>query len=74
MSREGRAILNGVVSPHRSATRREGTMVSTALIIVALILLLLAAFTVALPKVNVGWLGLAFYVAAAVWVALKLPN
>ena len=49
-------------------------MVSTALIIVALILLLLAAFTVALPKVNVGWLGLAFYVAAAVWVALKLPN
>lgn len=47
-------------------------MVPAAFLIVALILLLLAAFTVAVPKVNVGWLGLAFYVASAVWVALKL--
>ena len=49
-------------------------MVTSAFIIVALILLLLAAFSVAVPKINTGWLGLAFYVAAAVWVALKLPN
>ena len=49
-------------------------MVSTGLLLVALILLLLAAFSVAIPKLDTGWLGLALFVASAVWLALKLPN
>ena len=49
-------------------------MVSTAFVIVALILLILAALAVSVPRVQVGWLGLAFWVASLVWVALKLPN
>ena len=48
-------------------------MVPAAFYIVALILLLLAAFSVPVPRVQIGWLGLAFWVAAIVWSVLKLP-
>lgn len=37
----------------------------TVLIIIALILLVLAAFNVKIGTVSLGWLGLAFYVATA---------
>jgi len=37
----------------------------TVLLIIALICLILAAFNVKLGSVNIGWLGLAFYVATA---------
>jgi len=39
-------------------------MLSTIFLIVALILLILCAFGVNHPRVNLGWLGLAFWVAA----------
>ena len=38
-----------------------------ALTIVALILLILAAFNVPTGPVNIGWLGLAFWVLSTLW-------
>lgn len=44
------------------------SMVPVALQVLALICLILAAFALKLPHVDaVGWLGLALYVAAALW-------
>ena len=37
----------------------------TVLLIAAVILLVLAAFGVAAPRVNLGWLGVALFVATA---------
>lgn len=48
------------------------TMVPVALQVLALVCLILAAFALKLPHVEaVGWLGLAFYVAAVVWLSLR---
>lgn len=47
-------------------------MVVLAFLIVSLVLLAVAAANVAAPKVSLGWLGLAFFVLASVWTALKL--
>jgi hypothetical protein len=50
-------------------------MVSTTLTVVALVLLLLQALSVkTLARLQEGWLGLAAYVAAGLWVALKFPG
>ena len=38
-----------------------------ALVIVAFILLLLAAVSVPTGRVNLGWLGLAFYILSMLW-------
>lgn len=38
-----------------------------ALVIVSLILLSLAAFSVPTGRVSIGWLGMAFYVLSTIW-------
>jgi hypothetical protein len=39
-------------------------VLDTILLIIALILLILAAFGVSHPRVSLGWLGMAFFVAS----------
>lgn len=45
-------------------------MLVVAFLIVALVLFILAALAVPVPKVNVGWLGLAFVTLATLWPQL----
>jgi len=45
-------------------------MLVAAFYIVALVLFILAALSVPVPRVNIGWLGLAFFTLAVLWPLL----